>query len=93
MLVLCLLVCVTSIRPSHSFLPAPTTQHNHAGRLRSLPPKLESLVTDALDTDRKIVVVTGGVLSGIGKGVTASSIGVVSNTVLYSMMSDYDVWY
>ena len=44
----------------------------------TLPPTLESLVTDTLDADRKIVVVTGGVLSGIGKGVTASSIGVVS---------------
>jgi hypothetical protein len=46
--------------------------------LGSLPPNLEALVGDALDEDRKIVVVTGGVLSGIGKGVTASSIGVVS---------------
>ena len=46
--------------------------------LGSLPPSLEALVGDALDKDRKIVVVTGGVLSGIGKGVTASSIGVVS---------------
>ena len=58
------------------------------GRLASLPPILESLVADTLDSDRKIVVVTGGVLSGIGKGVTASSIGVVSrhlgswNTIL-----------
>lgn len=46
--------------------------------LGSLPHTLETLVKDALDSDRKIVVVTGGVLSGIGKGVTASSIGVVS---------------
>lgn len=28
-------------------------------------------------SNRKIVVVTGGVLSGIGKGVTASSLGVL----------------
>lgn len=31
--------------------------------------------------DRKIIVVTGGVLSGIGKGVTASSMGVVSDEI------------
>ncbi len=55
--------------------------NNSRGRilgLGSLPPSLEDLVGDALEADRKIVVVTGGVLSGIGKGVTASSIGVVS---------------
>jgi CTP synthase len=34
-------------------------------------------VASTLASDRKIVVVTGGVLSGIGKGVTASSIGVL----------------
>ena len=53
------------------------------GRLRSLPPVLETLVADALDADRKIIVVTGGVLSGIGKGVTASSMGVVSANSLF----------
>lgn len=39
--------------------------------------ELEDLVQDAIANSRKIVVVTGGVLSGIGKGVTASSIGVL----------------
>lgn len=48
-----------------------------------LPPKLENLVTDTLDSDRKIIVVTGGVLSGIGKGVTASSIGVLFRAMNY----------
>lgn len=38
---------------------------------------LQSLVEDTIANQRKIVVVTGGVLSGIGKGVTASSIGVL----------------
>jgi len=40
-------------------------------------------VTDTLNTDRKIVVVTGGVLSGIGKGVTASSMGVLFRAMGY----------
>jgi CTP synthase len=54
------------------------------GPLRShLPPTLESLVTDTLDADRKIIIVTGGVLSGIGKGVTASSIGVLFRAMGY----------
>jgi CTP synthase len=48
-----------------------------------LPPKLEHLVKDTRDSDRKIVVVTGGVLSGIGKGVTASSIGVLFRAMGY----------
>ena len=34
-------------------------------------------------SDRKICVVTGGVLSGIGKGVTASSIGVLFRAMGY----------
>ena len=38
---------------------------------------LDKLVEDAIKSNRKIVVVTGGVLSGIGKGVTASSVGVL----------------
>lgn len=42
-----------------------------------LPPSLRALVDDTISSQRKIIVVTGGVLSGIGKGVTASSIGVL----------------
>lgn len=42
-----------------------------------IPPSLSELVTEAIEADRKIIVVTGGVLSGIGKGVTASSLGVL----------------
>jgi hypothetical protein len=38
---------------------------------------LEELVQELIAANRKVVVVTGGVLSGIGKGVTASSIGVL----------------
>jgi CTP synthase len=38
---------------------------------------LAALVQECIDSNRKLVVVTGGVLSGIGKGVTASSIGVL----------------
>ena len=38
---------------------------------------LQGLVEDTIANQRKVVVVTGGVLSGIGKGVTASSIGVL----------------
>lgn len=38
---------------------------------------LKELVKEMIESNRKIVVVTGGVLSGIGKGVTASSVGVL----------------
>jgi CTP synthase len=38
---------------------------------------LDELVEELIASNRKIVIVTGGVLSGIGKGVTASSIGVL----------------
>jgi CTP synthase len=38
---------------------------------------LDELVQELIAANRKVVVVTGGVLSGIGKGVTASSIGVL----------------
>jgi len=42
-----------------------------------LPSSLRELVEDTISSQRKIIVVTGGVLSGIGKGVTASSMGVL----------------
>jgi CTP synthase len=42
-----------------------------------IPKILRDLVDETIKADRKIIVVTGGVLSGIGKGVTASSIGVL----------------
>ena len=42
-----------------------------------LPSSLRELVEETISSQRKIIVVTGGVLSGIGKGVTASSIGVL----------------
>ena len=51
--------------------------------LCALTPELETLVADTLEHDRKIVVVTGGVLSGIGKGVTSSSIGVLLRALGY----------
>jgi CTP synthase len=41
------------------------------------PANLDDLVEELVASNRKLVIVTGGVLSGIGKGVTASSIGVL----------------
>lgn len=38
---------------------------------------LDDLVQELVNSNRKLVIVTGGVLSGIGKGVTASSVGVL----------------
>ena len=75
--------CLAIIPHAYSFLStaAPINKNiinNDHQHLRSLPATLETLIQDTHDKDRKIVVVTGGVLSGIGKGVTASSIGVVS---------------
>ncbi len=43
----------------------------------TVPESLSELVEDTIENERKIIVVTGGVLSGIGKGVTASSLGVL----------------
>ncbi|MGM5143010.1 hypothetical protein ACS4XJ_23740, partial [Escherichia coli] len=42
-----------------------------------VPQTLRDLVDETIKADRKRSGVTGGVLSGIGKGVTASSIGVL----------------
>jgi CTP synthase len=44
---------------------------------------LEELVQELIASNRKLVIVTGGVLSGIGKGVTASSIGVLCRAMGY----------
>jgi CTP synthase len=44
---------------------------------------LDELVQELIDSNRKLVVVTGGVLSGIGKGVTASSVGVLFRAMGY----------
>jgi CTP synthase len=62
-----------------------STQSTNTALLRSTfmrggassPNELWELVEEAIAANRKVVVVTGGVLSGIGKGVTASSIGVL----------------
>jgi len=75
--------CLAIIPHAYPFVSTATTPINkniinNDHQLRSLPATLETLIQDTHDKDRKIVVVTGGVLSGIGKGVTASSIGVVS---------------
>ena len=77
--------CLAIIPHAYPFVSTATTpinksiiNNNGQKQLRSLPATLETLIQDTHDKDRKIVVVTGGVLSGIGKGVTASSIGVVS---------------
>jgi len=47
-------------------------QNDHRGR-----PSLQDLIDDTIESNRKVVIVTGGVVSGIGKGVTASSLGVL----------------
>ncbi|KAL3937135.1 MAG: hypothetical protein SGBAC_007690 [Bacillariaceae sp.] len=44
---------------------------------------LDEMAQELIDSNRKIIVVTGGVLSGIGKGVTASSIGVLFRAMGY----------
>jgi hypothetical protein len=44
---------------------------------------LNELVQESIDSNRKLIIVTGGVLSGIGKGVTASSIGVLFRAMGY----------
>lgn len=64
-------------------LSFPSRSTTHALKLRGgekadiIPDSLRELVEETIESNRKIVVVTGGVLSGIGKGVTASSIGVL----------------
>lgn len=84
----CWICCLAIItRPVQPFSAVADGISRRDCRLRSLPETLETLVQDTLDSDRKIVVVTGGVLSGIGKGVTASSIGVVSVIKYFGMFS------
>ena len=57
--------------------PFDLLNHLRGGGSSSMPQSLSDLVEETVASNRKIVVVTGGVLSGIGKGVTASSIGVL----------------
>jgi CTP synthase len=66
--------------PPYTTLALPTLRGGaSAGSGSSDTPEdtLAALVQECIDSNRKLVVVTGGVLSGIGKGVTASSIGVL----------------
>mmetsp|Transcript_24579 Transcript_24579/g.44128 ORF Transcript_24579/g.44128 Transcript_24579/m.44128 type:complete len:659 (+) Transcript_24579:121-2097(+) len=89
----CWLAFLALIPPAHPFLSplqqpqrqrlATNDASRHGRLLRSLPPSLETLVAETIDSDRKIVIVTGGVLSGIGKGVTASSMGVLFRAMGY----------
>ena len=51
--------------------------HRTALSLRGGGDTLQELLDEATQSNRKFVVVIGGVLSGIGKGVTASSLGVL----------------
>lgn len=78
----------TSASASRTALPLRLTTHKSIGTqavtlsLRggdedSRSHTLKELVKETIESNRKIVVVTGGVLSGIGKGVTASSVGVL----------------
>ena len=87
------LVCLAFFSSVHSFSTIPRHPTKVPSfRLASLPPTLETLVADTLNADRKIVVVTGGVLSGIGKGVTASSIGVVSRKCTLTFHTYLVIW-
>lgn len=61
------------------------------GETASTLDELDELVKDCVASNRKIVVVTGGVLSGIGKGVTASSIGVLFRAMGLRVVSIVDV--
>ncbi len=47
----------------------------------SPPPSLPSLVKTLRERNTKILVVTGGTMSSIGKGITASSLGVLSKSL------------
>mmetsp|Transcript_16283 Transcript_16283/g.37689 ORF Transcript_16283/g.37689 Transcript_16283/m.37689 type:complete len:645 (-) Transcript_16283:135-2069(-) len=49
----------------------------NAENVRDGRPSLQDLIDDTINSNRKLVIVTGGVVSGIGKGVTASSLGVL----------------
>uniref|UniRef100_A0A8R7UEW5 CTP synthase N-terminal domain-containing protein n=1 Tax=Triticum urartu TaxID=4572 RepID=A0A8R7UEW5_TRIUA len=50
---------------------------NPASRAPSLPPAMASSAEEEGRAPTKYVLITGGVVSGLGKGVTASSVGVV----------------
>ena len=71
----------TNIKPqsceSISSSGSETPTERMDGKSGNAKERLAELVKDTIITHRKIIVVTGGVLSGIGKGVTASSIGVL----------------
>eukprot|EP00536_Pseudo-nitzschia_multiseries_P017699 jgi/Psemu1/226153/e_gw1.1737.11.1 len=66
-----------------AFSPLPTTvsrplsSRNSCCLRAEKRPTLQELVDETNEANRKLVVVTGGVVSGIGKGVTASSLGVL----------------
>ncbi len=68
---------LTSLRGGDSEEDELLSTYDEDSSMDILPPSLRSLVEDTRSSQRKIIVVTGGVLSGIGKGVTASSIGVL----------------
>lgn len=77
--------CVTPIHVSTKAL----TTSVRGGASCSTLDELDALIEDAVTNNRKIVVVTGGVLSGIGKGVTASSIGVLFRAMGLRVVSIY----
>lgn len=61
----------SSSNPSRSGINANTLPTNYQRK------KVETLAGNSKGLKMKYVLVTGGVVSGLGKGVTASSIGVV----------------
>ncbi|VEU43364.1 unnamed protein product [Pseudo-nitzschia multistriata] len=65
----------TSRRWSHS--PSASQSLLRAGANDGPRATLQELVDETIESNRKLVIVTGGVVSGIGKGVTASSLGVL----------------
>lgn len=84
MIVALLLIANMSLRQFHirSFmLSKPPRYNSHRYRYLYSPTRLASTTTASHPLEgvnaKKFIVVTGGVISGIGKGVTASSIGVL----------------
>eukprot|EP00980_Cylindrotheca_fusiformis_P026427 scaffold16150_cov112-Cylindrotheca_fusiformis.AAC.6 len=71
--------CACAIRetPTQGVFHVPRGGEGHSNNDKDGATSLDELVEEHVASNRKLVVVTGGVLSGIGKGVTASSIGVL----------------
>mmetsp|Transcript_33656 Transcript_33656/g.79380 ORF Transcript_33656/g.79380 Transcript_33656/m.79380 type:complete len:664 (-) Transcript_33656:155-2146(-) len=78
----CLALATQSLDTGAFSLRPPVSQSRLSSLLSSQSslrsrPTLQELIDETNEANRKLVVVTGGVVSGIGKGVTASSLGVL----------------